>query len=289
MNDLVFRTRTPATAVSGIPDQYADGKAARAWRLYVGGANARTRVYKDWLVDLLKSKGARHVLDVACGTGIDSVLLCDNGFHVTSCDASDKMLKYALKTRWQRRKEEAFDRWVIEEANWLALKESDIPILEHGYDAAICLGNSFAHLPDFLGNNETHINALRNFNSFIKKGGLLVIDTRNYDAIIDTGCAPSHNIYYQGDRIRDVSTSVLSVNKKACQVTLDYKIDISVDGDSSDIEKFRLSYYPHRQANFIELLKQAFGHDTKIEVLGDYKPLSDDYMPSYFIYVVHKN
>lgn len=28
-----------------------------------------------------------------------------------SCDASDKMLKYALKERWERRKERNFDNW----------------------------------------------------------------------------------------------------------------------------------------------------------------------------------
>lgn len=32
-------------------------------------------------------------------------------FDVTSVDASDKMLKYALKTRWARRKEPLFDNW----------------------------------------------------------------------------------------------------------------------------------------------------------------------------------
>lgn len=30
---------------------------------------------------------------------------------MTSVDASDKMLKYALKLRWVRRKEPAFDKW----------------------------------------------------------------------------------------------------------------------------------------------------------------------------------
>lgn len=42
---------------------------------------------------------------------IDSVMLIEEGFNVTSVDASDKMLKYALKTRWDRRKEAAFDKW----------------------------------------------------------------------------------------------------------------------------------------------------------------------------------
>ena len=38
-------------------------------------------------------------------------MLLGEGFNVTSTDASDKMLKYALKERWRRRKEEAFDKW----------------------------------------------------------------------------------------------------------------------------------------------------------------------------------
>lgn len=38
-------------------------------------------------------------------------MLVEEGFSVTSVDASDKMLKYALKERWNRRKEPAFDKW----------------------------------------------------------------------------------------------------------------------------------------------------------------------------------
>lgn len=39
---------------------------------------------------------------------------------------------------------------MIEEANWLTLPE-DIQKPGDGFDAVICLGNSFAHLPDFKG------------------------------------------------------------------------------------------------------------------------------------------
>lgn len=38
-------------------------------------------------------------------------MLVEEGFEVVSCDASDKMLKYALKERWNRRKETNFDKW----------------------------------------------------------------------------------------------------------------------------------------------------------------------------------
>jgi len=38
-------------------------------------------------------------------------MLLEEGFQVTSVDASDKMLKQALKLRWERRKEDIFDKW----------------------------------------------------------------------------------------------------------------------------------------------------------------------------------
>jgi len=38
-------------------------------------------------------------------------MLVEEGFEVVSVDASDKMLKYALKERWARRNEAAFDKW----------------------------------------------------------------------------------------------------------------------------------------------------------------------------------
>ena len=38
-------------------------------------------------------------------------MLLEDGFSVFSVDASDKMLKQAYKTRWDRRKEDIFDKW----------------------------------------------------------------------------------------------------------------------------------------------------------------------------------
>lgn len=46
-----------------------------------------------------------------CAHSVDSIMLVENGFEVVSVDASDKMLKYALKERWNRRKETGFDNW----------------------------------------------------------------------------------------------------------------------------------------------------------------------------------
>lgn len=48
---------------------------------------------------------------------VDSIMLVEEGFHMMSVDASDKMLKYALKARWERRKETAFDEWGMKVAH----------------------------------------------------------------------------------------------------------------------------------------------------------------------------
>lgn len=111
MMDSVFRTRSLGAAAEGVRDQYADGKAAKVWEVFIGDKKQRTKNYKDFLVGLLREKGCRRILDVACGTGVDSIMLLEEGFDVVSVDASDKMLKYALKSRWDRRKEPAFDNW----------------------------------------------------------------------------------------------------------------------------------------------------------------------------------
>lgn len=40
---------------------------------------------------------------------------------------------------------------VIEEANWLTLQNDVNHVLKDGFDAVICLGNSFAHMMDSFG------------------------------------------------------------------------------------------------------------------------------------------
>jgi len=289
----------------GIPDQYADGKAAKVWEIYIGEKNDRTKHYKNFLVGKLNSLGIKHVLDVACGTGIDSIMLLEEGFRVMSTDASDRMLKYALKTRWNRRREPAFDNWVIEEANWLTLPE-DIVKPGKGLDAVMCLGNSFSHLPDVQKDGQTHARAIRNFWEMLKPGGYLIIDHRNYDYILDEGKTPANSIYYNSKHIKGIDTSVLYMNNKPHQVTLDYIMDIAALEDkfdkSTDTEFtkkgryagdltsfFRLSYFPHRLQDFNDLLKDVFGKQAHHEVFGDFKPLGEEKIPAFYIHVIQKN
>ncbi|XP_072383330.1 glycine N-methyltransferase [Diabrotica undecimpunctata] len=291
----VITTRSLGTASEGIRDQYADGKAAKVWEVFIGDKNSRTQNYKNFLVGLLKRKGCKRILDVACGTGIDSIMLLEEGFEVVSVDASDKMLKYALKSRWNRRKEAAFDKWVIEEANWVTLYDDIEDLVGNGFDAVICLGNSFAHLLDNYGDQREQMRALMNFEKCVKPGGLLLIDHRNYDDIIDTGRTAPKCIYYNSYHTTDIKTSVLYIAGKAALVTLDYLIDISSENEKRDaviedsISEFRLSYYPHRLKVFNEMLRKSFGENSDYKIFGDFKRLEEIDVPNFYIHVIEKS
>eukprot|EP00116_Pleurobrachia_bachei_P010756 sb/3471018/ len=99
----------------------------------------------------------------------------------------------------------------IGEGDWLDLAncEDSIHHPDGGYDCVICIGNSFAHLPDFVGDQAMHKRAISNFHKMLKPGGVLIIDHRNYDHIIKYGKLPnsSSKLYYQGDRIHKIKTS----------------------------------------------------------------------------------
>ena len=69
MVDSAYRTRSLGVAAEGLPDQYADGRAAKVWQLYIGDTRSRTAEYRSWLLALLRQHRCRSVLDVACGTG----------------------------------------------------------------------------------------------------------------------------------------------------------------------------------------------------------------------------
>ncbi|XP_060530863.1 glycine N-methyltransferase [Cylas formicarius] len=298
MGENVITTRSLGTAVEGIKDQYADGKAAKVWEVFIGDKTSRTKNYKNFLVGLLRSKGCKKILDVACGTGIDSIMLLEEGFEVVSVDASDKMLKHALKARWNRRKEPIFDAWVIEEANWMTLYDDIEDLVGDGFDAVICLGNSFAHLLDNYGDQREQSQALRNFEKCVKPGGLLLIDHRNYDSIIETGQAPEKCIYYSPKHTTEIRTSVLYVTGKPALVTLDYIIDLCSDKEKEDssnliqndcISEFRLCYYPHTLKVFTKMLEAAFGENSKYKIYGDFKKLEEIEDPSFYIHVVEKS
>merc|ERR1719431_1999570 len=90
-----------------------------------------------------------------------------------------------------------------------------------GYDAIICMGNSFPHLIDDHGDWRDHKTCIQNMYDMLKPGGILVIDHRNYDYILKHGKAP----------IKNIKTQLIYEDNKPKQIVLDYTMDVEGDGD----------------------------------------------------------
>merc|ERR1712209_210775 len=156
-----IETLSPGVAQSGVADQYADGVAAQNWLLYIGEQENRTSNYKNFLINTLKEKKCYTILDAAAGTGVDSVMLIEEMGQIPAFSLT-------------------FFDWTIEEGNWMTLPK-DVKTPGAGYDAIICMGNSFPHLIDDHGDFRDHKTCIQNMYDMLKPGGILIIDHRNYD------------------------------------------------------------------------------------------------------------
>jgi len=218
--------------------------------------------YEKFLMELLHEKQVTTVLDLACGTGDISVRLLEQGFKVTSSDASYDLLKEAIKTRWSRRMEKEFDEWIIEEINWKDVEEITKP--EAGFDACILLGSSFSAITPTNKDLQDQIKLLNTFKGLLKPGGTLIIDHMNFDNILRTG-----NI----GQISDISTQIVYVDNKPSSVILDNGID-------------KISYHPHTLEQFTELLKGTFGEDAEHQLFGDFKIYEENQNSSIYFHVM---
>ena len=142
-----------------------------------------------FFIETLAQHGARKVLDVATGTGFHSVRLLKAGYEVTSADGSPEMLYKAFENA---RRHDQILRTVQADWRWL---NRDI----HGkYDAIVCLGNSFTH----LFSERDRRKALAEFYAALRHDGILILDQRNYDSILDQGFSSKHKYYYCGEDVQ---------------------------------------------------------------------------------------
>src|SRR6056297_114126 len=128
----------------------------------------------DFYIRELKKRGAKRVLDVATGTGFHSVRLLKAGFEVVSADGNPEMLTQAFSN--------ARDHGVMlrtVQADWRILNRD----IHSEFDAVICLGNSFTHLFEERDRRK----ALAEFYATLRHDGILILDQRNYDSMLDHG------------------------------------------------------------------------------------------------------
>jgi glycine/sarcosine/dimethylglycine N-methyltransferase len=222
--------------------------------------NARIGSEGSFFIDKLKERGCKQVLDVATGTGFHSVRLLEAGFEVVSADGSAEMLSKAFANARARghilRTVQADWRWLNRDVH-------------QKFDAIICLGNSFTH----LFNENDRRKALAEFYAALRHNGVLILDQRNYDALLDYGFSSNQAYYYCGT---DVSVKPVHVDTGLAR--FEYRF---LDGES-----FFLNMYPLRKSYTTRLMREVgFQH---IETFGDFQQTYRDSEPDFFIHIAEK-
>jgi SAM-dependent methyltransferase len=213
-----------------------------------------------FFIDVLKARGKHNVLDVATGTGFHSVQLLKAGFDVYSVDGSAEMLAKAFENGCQQ-------GVVLKtiHADWRWLNRG-----VHGkFDAIICLGNSFTHL--FEENDRRR--ALAEFYAALKHDGILILDQRNYDRILDGGVASRHKYYYCGDQ---VTAQPVHVDDGLARFEYHFP----------DGSRHNLNMFPLRKDYTRRLLREA--GFQQIHSYGDFQEEGEEKDPDFFIHVAEK-
>jgi sarcosine/dimethylglycine N-methyltransferase len=214
----------------------------------------------DFFIRLLKERGAQRILDVATGTGFHSIRLMRAGFDVTSADGSPEMLAQAF----QNARRAGFIMRTIH-ADWRWLSRD----IHNKYDAVICLGNSLTHL--FA--EQDRRKALAEFYTALRHDGVLILDQRNYDGILDSGFTSKHVYYYCGD---NVSAEPEYVDEGLARFRYTFP----------DKEVFHLNMFPLRKEYTRRLMNEVGFQQVK--TYGDFQETHKVEDPDFYVHVAEK-
>jgi len=222
---------------------------------------ARAKSEGDFFIAELKKRGCKKILDVATGTGFHSVRLIEEGFDVVSADGSPVMLAKAFENAKNRGH---ILRTVQADWRWL---NRDI----HGkFDAVICLGNSFTHLHE----EHDRRKALAEFYAALRHDGVLILDQRNYDGMLDDGFSSKHIYYYCGDQVR---AEPEHIDEGLARFRYEFP----------DKSVYHLNMFPLRKA-YVERLMLEVGFQ-KVKTYGDFQETHRQEDPDFFVHIAEKN
>ena len=223
--------------------------------------DGRAETEGSFFIEALRKRNAHRVLDVATGTGFHSVRLIEAGFEVVSADGSPYMLARAFENA---RKRGHVLRTVQADWRWL---NRDI---HAKFDAVICLGNSFTH----LFNERDRRKALAEFYACLRHDGILILDQRNYDAILDHGFDSQHKYYYCGDQ---VTAEPDHVDDGLARFKYSFP----------DGSEYHLNMFPLRK-DYTHRLMTEVGFQ-RITTYGDFKETYREADPDFFVHMAEKS
>lgn len=213
-----------------------------------------------FFTDLLLRAGACRVLDVSTGSGFHAVQLCNAGFEVSAFDGSPSMVKRASDNFISRGLQIP-----VACVDWRQLD----PRIHGTFDAVLCLGSSLCHLFDA----QDRVDVLKRFRALLKPGGVLLIDQRNFQAILDGHWRASGRYYYCG---KTAKVTLGELHDSLCEFIYTF----------ADGARYRLRVFPIRPRQLrAEIIAAGFVVDRSY---GDFRPVYDPMAVDFVIHQAHR-
>lgn len=125
------------------------------------------------LSDLASDRHTIRILDAATGSGMHVVELSRSGFLAYGADLSPEMVRLAQANAYHAQVEAIFK--VAGFGELAKIFSETLP-----FDAVLCLGNSLPHVASEVELQD----AIGDFYACLKPGGLVMIQNRNFDAVL---------------------------------------------------------------------------------------------------------
>jgi SAM-dependent methyltransferase len=213
----------------------------------------RRKGENGFLLKQLKKHRCQKVFDACCGDGADSVHLLKNKLDVTSNDIDKLFIKKARENAKRNRVQ-----LTVTSYDWRRLDKHFKP---NSFDAILCLGNSLT----YLFKKTDRLKTLYNFRRILQFGGVLIIDERNYQYMLDEQeeILKKHKFNYSGKFVYcgdKVHGAPVEISDK--KVRMEYT-------DEQTTKRGYLVLCPFKRRELLNLLQES--DFTKIEQYSDYK------------------
>lgn len=213
------------------------------------------------VIQKFSSKKSIHIFETCLGSGLDAVPLANANYKITANEFDENYLRTA--------EQQIFKEGVkieIVSYDWLELDQYKPQSL---FDVVLCVGNSICYI---FGQKE-QMKVIKNFKNLLRKNGLLIIDERNFQFMLDHRA----DILYKKDEVvanhSGLNKHVLYGSEKYYPYPVEISDDLVVmglwqQGKANPISHFY--FYPFKRGELQSILEIIFGEEN-VEVYCDYK------------------
>ena len=209
-----------------------------------------TKFYKE----LFGKKKYKDFLDCAVGTGQMLIPLAQMGFNVTGTDINQNMVKKATFNFAQNKLLGTFHV-----CDFRDLKSK----VRFEYDCVLCTGNSLGHVK-----NEDIPTTIKSMDSVLRPGGMLYIDSKNWDNLL----LRKQRFYLFNPVVRDrgrVNYVQIWDYHKSGPITFNYLIFEEIDNKIVSKRQFYEIYYPFTLELVMNCLEELNYKNINVCKLGD--------------------